>query len=326
MATGLAAVGFVWAFNNPAEPPGKGAAVSIEAGLLEGDAPLEAVEPAEPVELVYRPGGDRAMAMRMTQSGGGNLADETVDTRMAFHLSESRQAPGQDGAGGEAGSEGKGGEPAVTYRWKVRDVEVTVSEGEAPVGSAIVAQVDALLMGTSQRATIDRAGIPLSAEWTSVTNPQVRETLTLMRHAQRLLFPRMRRDAINAGERWVYEFEAKPPNTDAIPGFKGEVRVETVFEGVVERDGRTLALLDRNFELSGAARVVADEESDERSLEFSGNGQGRALFDVEAGRLVESRVEMERVLRIDRDGEPVERTGTVELYWGVRQAGEGDDA
>jgi hypothetical protein len=172
----------------------------------------------------------------------------------------------------------------------------------------------------------DDIGVPLGAEWTSVTNPQVRETLALVRHAQTLLMPRLPRGPVNAGESWIYHLKADTVNPMGAGRLKGAVEVETVYRGNVSAEAdRELAYIQRRFSIDGSF-VREDRSGAETRLTLEGQGRGTALFDLETGQVVESRVTFQRLLtRGGQDGEASDagqqvQRGTVKLYLGEGSA------
>jgi hypothetical protein len=287
---------------------------------------LAPTDPGEPVSLAYGPDGDRRLAFEMRQRNESRAG--TLRTRLAFILSERLRSP-DDGSNENGESTSPAAEEAaVAMEWDFDRVAVSVreGEGEGEVGRDIVDQVDRLLAGTNQLRTFDRIGVPLSADWTSVTNPQVRETLALLRHAQTLLLPRLPRGRVNAGESWVYQLKYDRPDLAGDGRMRGTVDVETVYRGnITVGDGRELAVLRRRFSIDGVFRAD-DGQGAQTRVELEGTGAGTALFEPSMGRVVESRMTLDRTItRSDADSEDADvgapgGTGRVELYLGERSA------
>jgi hypothetical protein len=148
------------------------------------------------------------------------------------------------------------------------------------------------------------AGERQAVDWTSVTNPQVRRTLGLLRAADKMLMPRFRAEPVNVDESWSYRFPA--PAEQAYqrdhPGLQvdGAVNVTTRFAGVLQQDGRRLAVLVRRLEFQTTGR--GNNEKSEPTFSLSGSGRGEALFDVDRGVVVDSWLRLDRsaMLRSER--------------------------
>ena len=320
----LASVGFYLAFRPAPDTPRQQDEFGIEPQYLVDERGLAPTDPGEPVLLAYGPDGDRRLAFEMRQrndSGAG-----TLRTRLAFILSERLRSPDDGPTEGGGSMSPADAEAAVAMEWDFDRVAVSVREGEGEVGRDIVDQVDRLLAGTKQLRTFDRIGVPLSADWTSVTNPQVRETLALLRHAQTLLLPRLPRGRVNAGESWVYQLKSDRPNLAGDGRMKGSVDVETVYRGnITVGEGRELAVFRRTFSIDGVFRAD-DGQGAQRRVALEGTGSGTTLFEPSKGRVVESRITLDRTMtRSDEDSQDPDAgakagAGRVQLYLGERSA------
>lgn len=316
----LSVVGFYLAFRPVPETERERDEITVEARHLTDDAALEPTDPGRPVELGYGPAGSRQLAFEMRQGNGADSG--TLQSRLAFVLTEESLPPDQL----EPSVLPEEQEPAVGLAWTFDRVAVSVRDGGGEVGRDIVDQVDRLLVGTRQVRVFDEIGVPLAAEWTSVTNPQVRETLALVRHAQTLLLPRLPRGPVNAGESWIYHLKADTVNPMGAGRLKGIVEVETVYRGNVSGEAdRELAYLQRRFSIDGTL-VKEDGSEAETTLSLEGEGRGTALFDLAKGQVVESRVTFQRLLTRGAEqggesdaGQQVQR-GTVKLFLGERSA------
>jgi hypothetical protein len=316
----LAAVGFYLAFRPVPETERERDEITVEARHLTDETALEPTDPGRPVELSYGPAGSRQLVFEMRQGNGADTG--TLQSRLAFVLTEEGLSPDQL----DASVLPEDGEPALGLAWTFDRVAVSVRDDGGEVGRDIVDQVDRLLVGTRQVRGFDDIGVPLGAEWTSVTNPQVRETLALVRHAQTLLMPRLPRGPVNAGESWIYHLKADTVNPMGAGRLKGAVEVETVYRGNVSAEAdRELAYIQRRFSIDGSF-VREDRSAAETRLTLEGQGRGTALFDLETGQVVESRVTFQRLLtRGGQDGEASDagqqvQRGTVKLYLGEGSA------
>ncbi|MFB6350170.1 MAG: hypothetical protein ABEK29_00040 [Bradymonadaceae bacterium] len=267
---------------------------------IERSEPIdpEAVADDENVTLQYGAGPERSLQLAIDQSH--RAGDSEMTTQIDLDLSETRESV--DGG--------------IEYTREYEQVGVSMQENGRPVDAEIAAQIESLLVGTRAVSTVSSIGRPKTHEWRSVTNPQVRQTLYILRHATRLLTPHLRRDAVNPGDSWSYTLPAKSvADSQFVESLDGKVRVRMEYVGTVERDGRRLAVLDRSIELSGGGEIQLEEEPGPRWFELSGQGSGRVLFDIERGMVVESRVNFERTLELQGpEGETRKRKGQIELY------------
>lgn len=277
LAVALASAGYGLAHRAPA-PSFEGApsfAVDASTATVEGDADVD-----DAVRLVYAGEGKRRIGV--TFRVDDTTESPPLETRVDLGMVEQR-TPRTDGG--------------VELERTIEDVAVAVESGEESIGSSIVGQVESLLLGTRETVAVDAIGRVDDFEWTTVTNPQVRQTLRMLKHARVLATPRFRRGAINVGESWSYEFVPEVPVGDAIRSMEGKTEVEATLVGVRRRDECRCAVVERSFDISADGSVEPDR-GDEYGFELSAEGEGRALFDVDRGMLVESRVDLSRRLRI----------------------------
>jgi hypothetical protein len=264
---------------------------------------------AEPVELRYRPGEGRRLEFGVEQSDPTREAG--IVTHIDIELDEQR-------APTEEGSDSRG----VRFERVYDRVGVSIDEGGEPVQNEIAAQIESLLVGTRAISTVDTIGKPGTFEWKSVTNPQVRQTLGILRHGIQLLTPRMRRGKVNPGEKWQYKLPASGLESRYVESLEGELAVEERLVGTVERDGRRLAVIDRSLQIDARGKLEVEEVSGARAFELTGKGDGRVLFDIEAGAVVQSRLNVSRSLELEGDsGGRSSRKGEIELL--VQQQDDG---
>ncbi len=308
LAASLTVFGFVVAFWQAGE----------EASDHRDPGPIElretqvgdAEDPGGPVELTYdaalesgeaesagfEEGAGRPLTVQMEQKKPG--ADSTeVTTGIELGVSE-RVRPRTD--------QNEGVELERTFKSATASVADETSGETAP---EISHQVARMLKGSVQRVRMRADGKREEVDWTSVTNPQVRRTLGLIRAGEQMLMPRFRDESVNAGESWTYRFPVPPREAyrEEHPSLEvdGAVTVNAQFAGVVSEDDRRLAVLERRIEFQATGR----SESEGKGLEFSlsGSGRGEAWFDVDKGEVVESWLRLDR--RETVDGDPEDRGG-----------------
>lgn len=239
-------------------------------------------------------GADAGGAVHPTYGGEGERrlevafrADETtrspaVETRVDLGVRERRTSRPEGG---------------VELERTFDDVAVSVTRDGESIDSQIVGQVESLLLGARAEVRLDSNGRVDGREWMSVTNPQVRQTLRVLKHAVVLATPRFRRGTINVGENWSYQFVPDAPVGGAVRSMEALAEIEAELVGVRRRGERRLAVIDREIEVSADGSVEL-EEGREYGFELSADGGGRALFDLERGRIAESRVELSRRLQL----------------------------
>jgi hypothetical protein len=305
IALALGAVGYVTALSNPNPDLGQEQSYSAEWG-----AETDVGEPSEesgPVDLAYRSGGERRLQIGFRQADTSGEHD--VETRIDLEVAEKRhQRPEADG---------------VRLERTYEKVGVSIRENERSIGPKIAAQMESLLLGSREILEVDPIGKPQEREWESVTNPQVRQTLRILRHATLLVMPRPRRGEVNPGDEWSYRLPAEIVDSSNTKQLEGEVGVREHYRGTVERQGRRLAVIERSFDLGASGQIRPRHDADFRSFDLVGEGTGRVLFDPEAGAVVESRLEVSRSLEIegsDRQAGP--RKGTIRIR--LREAPSGD--
>jgi len=268
-----------------AEDPGGAVELTYNAALESGEAAPEGFE-----EGVGRP-----MTVQMEQKKPG--ANSTVTTRIELGVRE-RARPRTD--------QKQGVELERTFGSARASVADETSGETAP---EISRQVARMLEGSVQRVRMTTEGKREEVEWTSVTNPQVRRTLGLIRAAEQVLMPRFRDESVNAGESWTYRFPVPPSEVyrDEHPSLEvdGAVTVSTEFAGVLAEDERRLAVLERRIEFQATGR--SDSEGEGLEFSLSGSGRGEAWFDVDNGEVVESWLRLDR--RESIDGGPSESGG-----------------
>lgn len=269
-----------------AEDPGGPVELTYDAALESGEAGPEGA--AE--------GAGRSLTVQMEQQRPG-VDSAKVTTRLELGVRE-RVRP--------RGDQKEGVELERTFNSARASVAEESSGETAP---EISRQVARMLMGSVQRVRMTTDGKREDVEWTSVTNPQVRRTLGLIRACEQMLMPRFRDESVNAGESWTYRFPVPPSEAyrEEHPSLEvdGAVTVNTQFAGVVSEDERRLAVLERRIEFQATGRSESEGESLEFSL--SGSGRGEAWFDVDNGEVVESWLRLDR--RESVDGGPAKSGG-----------------
>ncbi len=296
IAAAAGSVGYYLALTAPEPTLEPGGPFGIEARQEVDAAAID--REAKPTRLRYRAGPDRRLEYALEQSGPTGSPE--IVTRIEAELAESRRAIE--------------GEEAIEYERTYDRVGVAIDEDGEAVQADIAAQIESLLQGTRSVATRRATGAPGEFEWRSVTNPQVRQTLNILRHGGRLLTPRLRDGAVNPGEGWEYRLPASGLESRHVRAVDGEIAVEEEFVGIVEAENDTLGVVDRSLELEADGEVEPEDAPDAYGFELRGEGTGRVLFDVEAGAIVQSRLTMSRRLKLE-DGESgrERREGRIEL-------------
>lgn len=295
IAFALAVCGYVLAFRSPEPSFAESASFSVE---MESSEDESAAEPG-PLELTYRPGAARNLELRYEQID--RSGEHAISTRIDTEVYEERKERGE--------------KEGVRFERTYERVGVEIREADALVGDTIGNQIESMLRSAEEVVEVDEIGKPVELDWKTIGNPQVRQTLRILRHAAILLHPRPRRGRLNIGDEWSYRFPADVLESKYISEMEGGVRVREELVDAVSRNGRTLAVIDRTLELRGRGTVQPPEFAEARSFKLSGDGSGRAYFDVERGVLVESRLEFERVLRIRGvEGGAGKRIGGADLW------------
>jgi len=302
----MGTVGYYLALISPEPELEYEGAYEIErAAPVDGDA----IEQTENVELRYAAGRSRQMQLAIEQTHG--TGDAEMVTEIDLDMTETRRDLEQGG---------------VEYDRAYERVGLSITEQGEPVDAQIAAQIESLLVGTRAVTSVSAIGKPTSHEWRSVTNPEVRHTLNIVRHSTRLLMPHLRRDAVNPGDRWTYRLPAESvADNRFVQSLDGEVVVDTEYLGTTERGGRRLAILDRSIEVSGGGEINLEDEPGTRWFELTSQGSGRVRFDIEDGSVVDSRLSVDRSLELQGgDEQSATREGHIELY--VREAPKSDAA
>jgi hypothetical protein len=312
-ASCLTVLGFVLAFRTG----GGGASKHEQPSPVElpGERVDDAEDPGSPVALSYRELGSAADA---PDAGGTSV--EKSRRQMQLQIEQRRQS--KDGGLVISGIEvdidevvrSRGdNKPGLEMRRTFQSARVSVADQPAEGADAgragessheISRQVARMLNGSVERVRMSAAGERQAVDWTSVTNPQVRRTLGLLRAADRMLMPRFRAESVNVGESWSYRFPAPSEQVyqSDHPGLQvdGAVTVTTRFAGVLAQDGRRLAVLDRRLEFQTTGRGGTGKAEPKFSL--SGSGRGETLFDLERGVVVDSWLRLDRsaMLRSER--------------------------
>lgn len=307
IALAAGAVGYYLALTAPEPVLEHSGAFGITARMELDDEAIE--RESEPVELRYRVGDDRRIEFAVEQSDPTRRSG--IVTQIAIEFDEQRELTGE---GGE--------QEAVQFDRVYERAGVTIDEDGEPVQNDIAAQIESLLEGTRAISTVDAIGKPGEFDWRSVTNPQVRQTLGILRHGTQLLTPRMRRGAVNPGETWRYEVPASGFQSRHVQSMVGKVAVAERLVGTVERDGRRLAVIDRSLQVDASGKLEVQEISGPRAFALTGEGSGRVLFDIEAGAVVQSLLTVSRSLELeDGEGERTTREGKIELLMQVKKSG-----
>lgn len=303
IALAAGAVGYYLALTAPEPVLEHRGAFGITARTELDDEAIE--RESDPVELRYGVRDDRRLEFAVEQSDP--TRESGIVTQIAIELDEQREPAGEDG---------------VQFDRIYERVGVTIDEDGEPVQNDIAAQIESLLEGTRAISTVDAIGKPGEFDWRSVTNPQVRQTLGILRHGTQLLTPRMRRGAVNPGETWRYEVPASGFQSRHVQSMVGKVAVAERLVGTVEREGRRLAVIDRSLQVDASGKLEVQEVSGTRAFELTGEGAGRVLFDIEAGTVVQSLLTVSRNLELeDGEGERSTREGKIELLMQEKQSG-----
>ena len=295
LALSLGAAGYYLALSNPVPDFTRAESYGVD---FAADAGAPEVDGGEAVELRYLPGDERRFVFSFRQTDTSGEAEVTTRIDVGFDERRRKRPKGE----------------GVVVERTYRDVGVTIRENDKGVGPRITEQMESLLVGSREVGRYDPVGRPTSHEWRSVTNPQVRETLSTLHNATLLLMPRFRRGAVNPKDSWSYRLPADVVDDPNVESLDGEAAVESRYVGTVERDGRRLAVVERSIELSGSATIKLEEEPEPRNVEVTGEGSGRALFDIEGGGVVESRLSFRRELTLEGgEDQRTTRTGRVEM-------------
>lgn len=256
------------------------------------------------IELRYDGGDTRDLQFALEQSHQSGEA--RMVTELGLALTEARRSAAE----------------GIELDREYQRIGVSIQEDGRPVDAEIAAQIESLLSGTRAVSTVSPIGKPSSFDWRSVTNPQVRQTLYILRHATRLLTPHLRRDAVNPGDTWRYTLPAEGVGQSRfVESIDGQIEIRNTFVGTVERQGRRLAVIERAFDLSGDGEVTLEDEPGSRWFELTGKGTGRVLFDIDRGAVVESRLSLDRTLKMQgTETDSQTREGQIELL--IREAPE----
>lgn len=299
MASSLAVVGYALAFKYPRPPASESPSHSVDPERSDGGSTVGTGR----ANLSYQPGPGRRLDLRfdLVERVGGSESSTRVDVE----IHEARRPR----SGEEAG---------VRFVRTYKRAGVSIREGEKVVGARISRQIESLLLGVKSVVEVDAIGKPVDRDWKSVTNPQVRQTLRMLRHAHALLTPRPRRGPINIGEEWDYRMPVDHLETEQIETIEGEVHIRESLEEIVENKGRQIAVLGRTLEAEATGTVRAGPKGESHAFDLTAEGSGRARFAIDDGALVESHLEVERTLAIDeKGGERRKRTG--ELRWSLAE-------
>lgn len=259
---------------------------SIEASTLDAISAgmLSREESSEGMNLYYRDGGLQRFDMQMRQQneyagvGAGKRKIETV-LNLAWH-DEVVRAQIQE---------------HLEIERSFGRVQIEVMEQGKPIGGDITHQLGILISGTGARITMSDRGLIKSQEWVSEKNARTAQTLHLIDDVFRLMYPHFLREAVHVGEEWTYWLrttaeDVSPERLEA----DGALEVSNRIEGIIKKDNRQYAVIVQKItgSLRGAFNGV-------NSYTVHGNGQGLVLFDVEAGELYSSHIELERTIRLD---------------------------
>lgn len=298
LAASLGVVGYIWAFRTSPDASSDRADYRPDIEQVGGAPDAR----AEPAVLQYRSGRDRRLAVSLHQRRGSG---ETLRTRVHLGVEEVREARDDEA-------------PGAVYRRRFDEVDIDIDEGDQGIGSRITEQVESMVRDVESVVEVNRVGALQNGSWTSLQNPEVRQTLRMVRHAFTLLRPRPRRGALRVGDQWSYRLGAEHLESSFVESIEGDVRIRESLARFAERDGRRHAVIERNVTVraDGRARLKGDEET--RGFEVSGEGSGRVWFDVAAGGVTESRLRIRRTLTFDGPaGERPNIADTIE--WKLRE-------
>ncbi len=193
---------------------------------------------------------------------------------------------------------------------------IEIMELDEPVASDITHQLAIMLSDTHAKITMSDRGLVKSKQWVSETNAQTEQTLHLIEDALRLVYPHFLREAVHVGEEWTYWLRSTAE--DAISEHleaDGAIEVSNRIEGTIDRNHRRYVVIAQK--ITGSLRGVFDGVN---NYTVEGNGRGLVLFDVEAGTLFSSHIELERKLSLDSEqtgtevGRARTQTSRIELY------------
>jgi hypothetical protein len=300
VASALAVVGYALAFTYPRPSASTSPSHVAEPARSSGGSPVGTGR----AELRYQPGPGRRVDLRFDHLE--RAGDVQSSTRVDVDIREARR-PRSGRASG------------VRFVRNYERAGVSIEEGDEVVGARISRQIESFLVGVKSVVEVDAIGKPVDREWKSVTNPQVRQTLRMLRHAHSLLTPRPHRGPVNIGEEWDYRMPVDHLETEQVESIEGDVHIRESLEEIVERDGRRIAVLGRVLEAEAAGTVRAGADGEPRAFEMTASGSGRARFAVDEGALVESELEVERSLVIGEEG-GTRRERTGELEWRLAES------
>lgn len=275
--------------------------VTIDESILlrEGVAPVDlryGQAPAQSFELTMR----QVNTYASPESG-----ERRLETRLGLTWTDTTTG-------------GPGPDDSLNIQREFGNARVDVLEDDRRVGADITRQLELLVAGARQSIAMNPRGMVDSFEWDSDTNPQVQQTLSLIHDATRLLTPHFQREPINVGEDWTYRVPAEVRATETPFEARGAMTVANRLEGLVEHEGTRLAVISQRFDLE-----MTGSHTPEHKFGAQANGKGIVYFDIEAGLIYKSRVDLERTMQIGGpDTLDVPHTSQIELHLQRRVSGD----
>ena len=187
-----------------------------------------------------------------------------------------------------------------------------VRHGKA-VSPAYLESIERNLRGATFHHVIDQVG-DLRAADPGETSLSTSDPLlpALMTRTLELLMPRLRADRLLPGEAWGYAFPLRRPDGSASGLERGHIDMRVHFKGIMTRDERPFVVLDTHLEFSA---IGPSQASNEARVDRRGHGEGRVLFDLEAGAVETSWLEL--TYRAEHDRTEDDRSHDIRLYLGT---------
>jgi hypothetical protein len=185
-----------------------------------------------------------------------------------------------------------------------------------PRGGEALETAERTVEETTRRYRTDAMGVPSPER--DETNPSALVS-ALIDASVELATPRLRTDAILPGETWSYRLPLRGVLGDEEAFGRGGVETQLEYVGLLERNGRQLAVFETAWTLDVRDRRAPNETEDvgARAIERQGHGDGAVLFDLEAGAIEASWLEV--TYRSEQSNPAAgERRHEVRIYVGVR--------
>jgi hypothetical protein len=263
----------------------------------------------DPVHIVLDPApGERPFRWRIIQRTSrrrGDSETSSIETRMRLD-------------GTDALSSTEADDVDVVER-SFTAADVILREGDRRLNPEISELVESFVREAEARFQRNSRGKITDFQWTSSTNEQIRQTLSLLADSTRLFSPHVPDAEVRPGESWSWSIPLGDDATDRDIGLRsqGTLDVTATFLGTIERDGRTLAVIEHDFRAGarGQRRPESDEDEHSPRFDLQGEGHGLALFDPERHDVSEHRLELELTTEITGEGddEPIVQKSTLQM-------------